>query len=166
MNLRDEMMGDKDERMHLRDRGVGRDLGRNPAFDGTKQRGVTLPAHMDDAYNVGGAYERNQRVRSFAATTVGFGPVSGRAYEGAGALRGYTVRAIATGDTAIVNIYSGGSNIGALLASEYVLPATTHNVYFGDFGINVDSIYVEVLDVTTPGNLPDITGTLFVASVE
>lgn len=156
----EDIVPDKDERIHMRDRGASRDLGRNPAFDGTKQRGVNLPEEM----SVGGFGERNQRVRSMAATAVSFSGASGVVYEGAGAFRGFCIHPGVTGDDTVSIEFRAGNANGNLIAACYAAPAQTVIQYLGDFGVNFDTLYVKVTVVTAGSNPRN--GIVYVASVE
>ena len=164
-------MNEIDERIHIADRGKSRDIGRNPAFDGTLQRGVK-PSNadaIDRAMAVGGAFEQNDRVRSFAASSVQIGPYAGVVVEGAGALRGVSMCIAGASQPFTVRLHSG-SLVGTIIAS-FVLGESVGlysiALWFGDFGINFDSLFLEYVDVITGAAVtPPIIGTVNVASVE
>lgn len=158
-------MNDRDERIILPDRGVGRDLGRNPAFTGgmpgTRQDsrdGVSLGS-------VGGWGERNDSVRSMAATAIGVSvftqggkTTSYRIAEGAGALRGWSISADFSCTIRLRTNNANGTVI-AIFGSD----SEIHLVhYLGDFGVSYDSLWIEVVSNSSGS----VSGAVWVASVE
>lgn len=92
MPIHDEQA--RDERLILRDRGVGRDIGRNPLFDPhppTTRTGQRR-AQTDTMRAVGGFGQRTESVTSYSATPVAFQLIPGRQdiVNGAGAFHGIT----------------------------------------------------------------------------
>ena len=164
-NLMDEIP-DKDERIDL-GRGRGRDIALQPTYDGvtpTTRKDREAPTNGLDSLAVGGAWERNDHIRSMGATAIPFGNVGGSMQIGAGALRGVVVHpGVAADSPATVNVRSG-SQFGTILASVRRSAAATNVLWFGDFGINFDGLYVEVVADTPANNR--ISGTVLVASVE
>lgn len=147
-----------DERIHLRDRGVGRDIGRNPAFAGDMPRTRQTVRQESAGLQVGGYGTRDQEITSFAATAVGI-TASGVAVGGGSSLRGFTV--IAPGTTGFV-LFRDGQN-GPILAA-CALPFAT--VYLGDIGVNFNSLYVDVRDAAMVVQDIAITGSVTVGTVE
>lgn len=160
---------EKDERIILPDRGIGRDIGRNPAFDGA------VPHTRQDARegvafgSVGGWGERNDAVRSMAATAVAIGMFAEstqdnfyRVVEGAGALRGWSLILSDPPASGTVTLRANNQN-GPIIArfslDDYPAFATQ---YLGDFGINFDTLWLQVsLDAAQV-----VSGAIWVASVE
>lgn len=153
-----ELVPQKDERIILPDRGYGRDLGRNPTFDGTRQR--KSPDQDSSPLSVGGYGERNDRVKSFAATAISFFG-GGVIYNGAGALRGWSIVQSEAATNSTINIRNRDAT-GTILASITPTNSNDLNMSLGDFGVNFDSLYIEIV---TSGSQA-VQGTVWVASVE
>lgn len=150
-----------DERIILPDRGVGRDLGQNPTFQGRKPQ-TRQDTRPDPRYAVGGYGVRDEQVTTFQANAVQFGGVNGMIVQGAGALRGISFGSL----TADVRLFlRSGSNLNAPIIFGGVATVNegyTRYVYFGDFGIGFNNLWVSF--PTTPP--ADFFGIAHVASTE
>ena len=152
MPLNDEQA--RDERLILRDRGVGRDIGRNPLFDPDRPRTRTenRRAATDTLHAVGGFGQRTESVTSYSATPVAFQLVPGRQdiVNGAGAFHGITAYYDETSTnpspTSIQllvtsgNVPLGSLSLSAGIPASLVLP----------MGVNINSLTVETVISGTP----------------
>lgn len=166
---------DTDERLNL-GAGRGREIGNRPDYDPRVPKTRQQARAESQTMTVGGFGERNERVKSLAATAISFGPFQGRIYEGAGAFKGFRLGCDYDGVSSAVAcaIHSGSLN-GPILASLVVNPKDTSlcqdALSLGDFGVNFDSLYVEIYLNSAHGtfnasDLPSLNGTVYVASVE
>lgn len=104
---------ERDERINLRDRGKGRDLGAQPTYDGTRigtrseQREwpdeATYPLTFDDNESLSGTFGRREsKAASQQATPIPLTSAGGTLAEGAGAFRGWSIYETGSGVARVV----------------------------------------------------------------
>ena len=146
MPLNDEQA--RDERLILRDRGVGRDIGRNPLFDPDRPRTRTenRRAATDTLRAVGGFGQRTESIVSYAATAVGFGLVPGvqPVINGAGAFHGISALYLDVDPASTGVVYvlvSSGSSPICQLALRHGIPAALSIPQ----GVNINGLSIECI---------------------
>ena len=144
---------DQDERIHMLDRGMGRDIGRNPTFHG--QKPVTRTERKGaPGESVGGYGTRDEVVTSFAATAIAVSAISQTLAVGSSALKGFSF--MAKDGAAEIQLKVGGVVVwaGKLAVDQTVTQ------FFGDHGIGGNGVSLVVLSGLT------LVGSVWVASTE
>lgn len=131
---------DKDERIHLRDRGVGRDIGRNPLYDGTKPHTRQDTRALATMRTVGGYGGADEEIVSMGARAIGITGFSQQIAGGPGALRGVSVWT----ETATVFCLRSDSMNGGILWIASVDAGKSVTCQFGDWGISFNRLYLTV----------------------
>ncbi len=151
----DEEIPDHDERLHLRDRGVGRDIGRNPAYRGIKPRTRQDTRALTTMESVGSWGTAEETITSMSRNSVAFiVPLNDNVLfrqtlvSGSGSLCSIGVTLLASGTLSAVTLrlINGRSN-----QAIHVWSMTTNDAgrgsnymsYFGDWGVSFNDLILE-----------------------
>lgn len=176
----DEEIPDHDERLHLRDRGVGRDIGRNPTYRGIKPRTRQDTRALTTMESVGSWGTAEETITSMSQQFVPFIVMDSTAVftqtlvQGAGSLTGFVLTLVIPGNGALVaELYDGRTGRRLYNCVAATGNATRQNNVvnisqrFGDWGVSFNNLVLKTWRIDPPGNpIEYAAGVVTLASIE